>query len=165
MVERAEKVATGTRPVKKDRLVKVDGASKGVNWALVERACQLAGLSGYMTNVEPEVMSGAQVISAYHDLWQVETSFRMVKSDRRAHPILHHQRDSIEAHLTIVLAALAGQHLTLEPKVPPGAQDILTALPEMVTKASGTSQDRVKRPTFHGHSYVRHGQTFAGIVT
>jgi hypothetical protein len=31
----------------------------------------------------------------------------MAKSDLPARPIYHHQRDSIEAHLTIVFAALA----------------------------------------------------------
>lgn len=36
----------------------------------------------------------------------------MAKSDLRARPIFHHERDSIEAHLTIVLAALAvARHL------------------------------------------------------
>ena len=107
MVERAEKVAAGTRPVKKDRFVRINGADKDVNWALVERARQLAGLKGYVSNIAPDVMSGAQVISAYHDLWHVEKSFRMAKSDLRARPIFHHQKDSIEAHLTIVYAALA----------------------------------------------------------
>jgi hypothetical protein len=47
------------------------------------------------------------VLGAYHQLWQIEKSFRMSKSDLRARPIYHHQRDSIEAHLTIVMAALA----------------------------------------------------------
>ena len=47
------------------------------------------------------------VIGAYHQLLQVEKSFRMSKSDLRARPIYHHKRDSIEAHLTIVFAALA----------------------------------------------------------
>lgn len=107
MVERAEKVAAGTRPVKKDRFVRINGADKDVNWALVERARQLAGLKGYVSNIAPDVMSGAQVISAYHDLWHVEKSFRMAKSDLRARPMFHHQKDSIEAHLTIVFAALA----------------------------------------------------------
>ncbi len=31
----------------------------------------------------------------------------MTKSDLRARPIFHHQRDAIEAHLTVVFAALA----------------------------------------------------------
>ncbi|HSJ59780.1 MAG TPA: hypothetical protein VK895_01010 [Jiangellaceae bacterium] len=42
----------------------------------------------------------------------MERSFRMAKTDLRARPIFHHQRDSIEAHLTIVFAALAiSRHL------------------------------------------------------
>jgi hypothetical protein len=31
----------------------------------------------------------------------------MAKSDLKARPIFHHKRESIEAHLTVVLAALA----------------------------------------------------------
>src|SRR5215472_5694726 len=37
----------------------------------------------------------------------LEKSFRMAKSDLRARPVYHRIRDSIEAHLTIVFAALA----------------------------------------------------------
>ncbi len=37
----------------------------------------------------------------------LEKSFRMAKSDLQARPIYHHLRDSIEAHLTIVFAAMA----------------------------------------------------------
>jgi len=46
-------------------------------------------------------------VTAYHELYQVERSFRMTKSDLAARPIFHRIRDSIEAHLTIVFAALA----------------------------------------------------------
>lgn len=107
MVARAEKVADGTRPLKKDRFVKLTGTQPGVDWDLVERARQLAGLKGYVSNLPAETMTGEAVISSYHDLWQVEKSFRMAKSDLRARPVFHHERDSIEAHLTIVFAALA----------------------------------------------------------
>ncbi len=47
------------------------------------------------------------VIGAYHQLFQIEKSFRMAKSDLQARPVYHRTRDSIEAHLTIVFAALA----------------------------------------------------------
>jgi transposase len=47
------------------------------------------------------------VIGAYHRLFQIEASFRMSKHDLAARPIYHHKRESIEAHLTIVFAALA----------------------------------------------------------
>ena len=44
MVDRAEKVAAGERPLKKDRFVRIDAAGKDVDWDLVDRARQLAGL-------------------------------------------------------------------------------------------------------------------------
>jgi len=58
MIERAEKVAAGTRPLKRDRFVRLDGTQKSVDWALVERARQLAGLKGYVTNLDPASGSG-----------------------------------------------------------------------------------------------------------
>src|SRR5699024_8639701 len=54
-----------------------------------------------------EVMPAGEVTANYHDLWQVEASFRMSKTDLRARPMFHHTREAIEAHLTIVFAALA----------------------------------------------------------
>jgi hypothetical protein len=112
MVDRAEKVAAGTRPLKKDRFVRIDAAGKGVDWDLVERARQLAGLKGYVTNLPIHSMDAPAVVDAYHELWQVEKSFRMAKSDLRARPIFHRERDAIEAHLTVVFAALAvSRHL------------------------------------------------------
>lgn len=46
-------------------------------------------------------------IGSYHDLWHVEQSFRMSKTDLRTRPIFHRTRDAIEAHLTVVFTALA----------------------------------------------------------
>ena len=68
---------------------------------------ELAGLKGYVTNLPATTMDGQAVIDAYHDLYQVERSFRMAKNDLRARPVFHHQREAIEAHLTVVFAALA----------------------------------------------------------
>ena len=43
----------------------------------------------------------------------------MTKNDLRARPVFHHQRDAIEAHLTIVFAALAlTRYLTPRPASP-----------------------------------------------
>ncbi len=112
MVDKAEKVAANKRPLGRDRFVTVSGATKKVDWARVERARKLAGLKGYVSNIPVQTMDGASVIAAYHDLFQVEASFRLTKSDLRARPIHHHQRAAIEAHLTIVFAALAiARHL------------------------------------------------------
>jgi transposase len=106
------KAARSRRVVYQDRFVRIDTAGKDVDWGLVERARQLAGLKGYLTNLPAATMDGHAVVGAYHDLWQVEKSFRMAKSDLRARPIFHHRRESIEAHLTVVFAALAvSRHL------------------------------------------------------
>jgi len=106
-IERAEKIATGKAPIGKHRFVKLEGATKGVDWNLIERARAAAGFKGYVTNIEPSVLDGLAVVAAYRDLWQVEASFRMTKSDLAARPIFHHTKESIEAHLTVVFAALA----------------------------------------------------------
>jgi hypothetical protein len=107
MLERAEAVADGKRPMKKDRFVKVTDADRSVDWDLVKRAQSLAGLKGYVTNINADTMDGGHVVAAYHDLYQVERSFRMAKSDLAARPVFHRLRDSIDAHLTVVFAALA----------------------------------------------------------
>ena len=68
----------------------------------------------------------------------------MSKHDLRARPVFHHTRDAIEAHLTVVMAALAiarhlqeatgisihlnGHHLTAADPLTPEAEEILTAL-------------------------------------
>ena len=106
-ITKAERVAAGKAPMARTRFLKITGATTELNQATIDRARQLAGLKGYVTNLAPEQMDGASVIAAYHDLWQVEASFRMTKSDLRARPIFHRQEESIQAHLTVVFAALA----------------------------------------------------------
>lgn len=68
---------------------------------------KLSGYKGYVTNIPAGVMPAAEVIRSYHDLWHVEASFRMSKTDLRARPIFHRTQDAIEAHLTVVFTALA----------------------------------------------------------
>ena len=102
-----QRVADRAEPLKKQRFVKVTGQTVALDGGSAERARQAAGFKGYVTNIDPAVMDGHAVVTAYHDLWRVEQSFRMAKSDLKARPIFHRTRDSIEAHLTIVFAALA----------------------------------------------------------
>jgi Transposase DDE domain len=107
-VTKAERAVAGKVPVKRNRFIKLTGADKSVNRELEAKARGLAGWKGYITNITnptPEF-----VIGAYHQLWHVEKSFRMSKHDLRARPIYHHKRESIEAHLAVVFAALAITH-------------------------------------------------------
>jgi len=108
-VAKAEKAVAGKVPVKRNRFIRLQGGTRSVNRDLEAKARELAGLKGYHTNLpdpDPDF-----VIGAYHHLFHVEAAFRMAKTDLAARPIYHHLRDSIEAHLTIVFAALAVSHL------------------------------------------------------
>jgi hypothetical protein len=104
-VAKAENAVAGKAAVKRNRFIKLTRTTKSVNRDLETKARGRAGLKGYTTNIENPTADF--VIGAYHQLWRIEKSFRMSKHDPQARPIYHHKRESIEAHLTIVFAALA----------------------------------------------------------
>ena len=110
-VAKAAMAVAGLAPVKRNRFIALDGAVKSVNRELEQKARTLARIKGYKTNLaatpDGEPVTAEFVIGSYHELWNIEKSFRMSKSDLQARPIYHRKRDSIEAHLTIVFAALA----------------------------------------------------------
>lgn len=114
-VQRAEDIASGRKAQRKARfLTASQRKTLTVDYEAAKAAEQLFGLKGYVTNTSMKVLSGAEVVTAYHSLFEVEASFRMAKSDLRARPIFHHTRDAIEAHLSIVFCALAvARHLQL----------------------------------------------------
>jgi len=104
-IAKAERAVAGKEAVKRNRFIKLTGGDRSINRELEAKARAVAGLKAYITNmVDP---TPEFVIGAYHQLWHVEKSFRMSKHDLRARPIYHHKRESIEAHLNIVFAALA----------------------------------------------------------
>ena len=107
---RARAVVNGERAAKSTRFVKTHAGDRVLDEASLARAQSLVGLKGYVTNVPATVMPASEVIAHYHELWRVERSFRMSKSDLRARPMFHRTRDAIEAHLTIVVTALAVAH-------------------------------------------------------
>jgi hypothetical protein len=110
-VAKAEKAVAGKVPVKRNRFITLAGGQKSVNRELETKARALAGLKGYTTNLaaspDGTPVTPEFAISSYHQLWRIEKSFRMSKHDLKARPIYHHKRESIDAHLTIVFAALA----------------------------------------------------------
>jgi hypothetical protein len=78
-VGKAEKAVAGKIPDKRNRVITLTGANKSVNRTLEAKARGLAGLKGYITNIDNP--SAEFVIGAYHQLWHVEKSFRMSKHD------------------------------------------------------------------------------------
>jgi len=105
--DKARAIVAGDKAAHATRFVKASKDGSVLDEASLARAYRLVGLKGYVTNLPVDLMSAAEVITSYHDLWHVEQSFRMSKTDLAARPMFHHVRDSIEAHLTIVFAALA----------------------------------------------------------
>ena len=103
-VAKAKKALSGQIPANRTKFLTIKAKSKQLNQKLIDKARALAGIKGYVTNLD---IPDGEVIVYYHQLFQIEATFRMAKSDLRARPIYHHNRDAIEAHLTIVLAALA----------------------------------------------------------
>ncbi len=103
-IAKAKKIIKGTAVAKKTKFMRGTMKEKELNQTLIDKAKTLAGIKGYVTNL---AVPDEQIIASYHQLWHVEQSFRMSKSDLKARPIFHQKRDAIEAHLTIVLAALA----------------------------------------------------------
>lgn len=103
-VTKAMKVISGQIPTTKTKFLSIVANKKQLNQKLIDKAKALAGIKGYVTNLD---VPDEQVIAYYHQLFQVEATFRMAKSDLRARPIFHQTREAIEAHLTIVFAALA----------------------------------------------------------
>jgi hypothetical protein len=110
-VTKAEHAVAGKTAIKRNRFVHLDGGTRTVNRDLEAKARSLSGLKGYVTNLthapDGTPVTAEFVLAAYPRLLQVEKSFRMSKHDLQARPIYHHKRESIEAHLSIVFAALA----------------------------------------------------------
>jgi transposase len=104
---KARAIIDGEKTAKAVRFVKTTATGQSLDEKSLARAGALVGLKGYVTNIDAATMSASEVIGKYHDLWHVEQSFRMSKTDLQARPVFHHTREAIEAHLTIVFTALA----------------------------------------------------------
>jgi hypothetical protein len=107
-IAKAQRAVDGKAPVKRNRYIQLSGATKTVNRTLEAKTRALAGWKGYTTNLVEQPASC--IIDAYHRLWRIEKAFRMSKHDLAARPIYHRTRESIDAHLSIVFAAMAISH-------------------------------------------------------
>ena len=60
------------------------------------------GLKGYLTNT---TLAKEVIIEHYSQLWQIEKTFRITKTDLSIRPVYHYKRSRIEAHICIAFAA------------------------------------------------------------
>jgi hypothetical protein len=106
-VAKAEKAVAGQAAIKRNRFVTLHGGTRTVNRELEAKVRTLAGWKPYVTNIVDA--DPAWIIGAYHHLWRIEHAFRS-KHDLRARPVYHRKRQSLDAHLAVVFAALAISH-------------------------------------------------------
>jgi len=89
---------------KRTTFIKSTGSSFVLNEEIIEKYRTLEGIKGYRTNIID--LQDKLLIDRYRDLWRVEQSFRIAKSDLEARPIFHRKRTAIEAHMLIVFVSL-----------------------------------------------------------
>ena len=82
-----------------------DGTVKAVlNEDIINKSLKLAG---YNLLVCSETrMSAAEIYSAYHNLWRIEESFRIMKSQLDARPVYLQKEDTITGHFLICYLAV-----------------------------------------------------------
>ena len=94
--------------VKKSKYINLDlnnpQLTGNIDEAKIKADAHFDGLRGYVTNTK---LSIDEVITNYGNLWQVEKSFRISKTDLKARPAFHYKRQRIISHLTICVVALA----------------------------------------------------------
>lgn len=103
-IKKATEIVEGKTPLKRHRFLSPAHTRATLNQSLIERTRLLWGIKGYVTNIDAP---NEVVIARYHDLWHVEQSFRMAKSDLLSRPIFHFKQEAIKAHLLICVMALA----------------------------------------------------------
>jgi len=75
-----------------------------INEDAIERDRQLAGYNMLITSETG--MDSMKIYEAYHHLWRIEESFRVMKSQLDARPVYLQKEDSIKGHFFICYAAV-----------------------------------------------------------
>ncbi len=84
---------------------KTDGKIKvEINERAIENAKRLAGYNMLITS---EIhMSASEIYTAYHNLWRIEESFRIMKSHLDARPVYLQKKETITGHFLICYLAV-----------------------------------------------------------
>ena len=85
------------------KYLKLDGeVTVAIDYDKYKDDAKWDGLKGYLTNTN---LSKEEVIAQYKQLWHIEKTFRISKTDLRIRPIFHYLKRRIEAHVCISFAA------------------------------------------------------------
>jgi len=134
-------------------LKKVENHNLELNTKNVTKSQLLEGLKGYLTNAVS--LTDEEIVAKYSQLWQVEKSFRISKSDLKARPVFHTVRERIKAHLTIVFASLAIIRL-VEKTTGESVQKVLWLLDQV---KEVLVEDKVSRKRISKYSEIENQET------
>jgi transposase len=109
-LEKLEKALTSGKLSKKhinnrgyNKYLKLDGTvNVSIDYKKFEMDVKWDGLKGYLTNTK---LTKEKVIEQYGQLWNIEHTFRISKTDIRIRPIFHFLKRRIESHICIAFAA------------------------------------------------------------
>ena len=107
-LEKAEfilKTPSAAEIIKRSKFLRNKKPGFELNQDLINKTKLLLGIKGYYTNCDN--LSDQEIITQYKNLWNVERSFRISKSDLKASPIFHNKEESIQTHILICFMALA----------------------------------------------------------
>lgn len=86
-----------------NKYLKLDGEiNLSIDYDKYNEDAKWNGLKGYLTNT---ALPKEEVIRQYKQLWHIERTFRISKTDLRIRPIFHYLKRRIEAHVCIAFAA------------------------------------------------------------
>ena len=74
-----------------------------INQNIIDEEAKYDGLYAVCTNLEDDVQD---IIKVNHKRWEIEESFRIMKSEFNARPVFHSNEDAIKAHFLICFLAL-----------------------------------------------------------
>ena len=74
-----------------------------INEQMIEEEAKYDGLYAVCTNLEDSV---EDIIKINHNRWEIEESFRIMKSEFNARPVFHYTEENIKAHFLICFLAL-----------------------------------------------------------
>jgi len=117
-VQKAKNILEDSSLLKKNKYLKNrNKTSFELNQKLINKTKLLLGIKGYYTNLKkPKTF----IIQRYHDLWKIEKSFRIAKSDLEMRPIYHFKSEAIKSHILICFMALGVlKYMEIKTKKPP----------------------------------------------
>ena len=74
-----------------------------INQSIIDEEAKYDGLYAVCTNLEDDVQD---IIKINHKRWEIEESFRIMKSEFNARPVFHSNEEAIKAHFLICFLAL-----------------------------------------------------------